>query len=64
MSGTEDAGKEMSVVLCYELGLFVLKEATLETVEHALSSNNTVGIVSPRQYEICNPQILTSKILD
>lgn len=45
MSGTEDAGKEMSVILCYESGL-LSEEGML--VEHALSSNNTIDTVSHR----------------
>jgi hypothetical protein len=47
MSGTEDAGKEMSVILCCESDL-LSEGGTLERWEHALSSNNTVGTVSDR----------------
>ena len=47
MSGTEDTGKEMSVVLCHESDL-LSKEGDTGMVEHALSGNNTVGTVSRR----------------
>jgi hypothetical protein len=47
MSGTEDASKEMSVILCRESDL-LSEEGDVGRVEHALSSNNTVGAVSYR----------------